>query len=48
MPFNRLLGVQIENLGFDDVCVRVDTKTEFVGNFKKGILHGIPPGGREK
>ena len=40
MPFDRLLGVQVENLGFGDVCVRVDMKAEFVGNFVKGILHG--------
>lgn len=40
MPFDRLLGVKIENLGFDDVCVRIEMKSEFVGNFVKGILHG--------
>ncbi len=40
MPFDRLLGVKIIEIGFDDVCVRVDMKTEFVGNFAKGILHG--------
>jgi len=40
MPFDRLLGVKVENLGFDNVCVRVDMRKEFVGNFVKGILHG--------
>jgi acyl-coenzyme A thioesterase PaaI-like protein len=40
MPFDRWLGVQVENLEFDDVCVRVDMKMEFVGNFVKGSLHG--------
>jgi len=40
MPFDRLLGVKVENLGFDDISVRVDMKAEFVGNFVKGILHG--------
>jgi acyl-coenzyme A thioesterase PaaI-like protein len=40
MPFDRLLGIQVEIIGFDDVCVRVDMKREFVGNFVKGILHG--------
>jgi len=40
MPFDRLLGVKVDNLGFDNVCVRVDMRTEFVGNFVKGILHG--------
>jgi uncharacterized protein (TIGR00369 family) len=43
MPFNKLLGVRIENLDFENICVRVDMKKEFVGNFAKstkGILHG--------
>ena len=40
MPFDRLIGVKIESLDFDDICVRVDMKPEFVGNFVKGILHG--------
>ena len=40
MPFDRVLGVKIESLDFDDICVRVDMKPEFVGNFVKDILHG--------
>ena len=40
MPFDRVLGVKIDALDFDEVCVRVDMKPEFIGNFAKGILHG--------
>lgn len=40
MPFNRLLGVNIITLNANDVCVRIDMKEAFVGNYVKGILHG--------
>lgn len=40
MPFNRLLGIRIAALDFDDVRVRVDMQEAFVGNHVKGILHG--------
>ncbi len=40
MPFDRFLGVRVASLDFDDICVRVDMKPEFVGNFVKNILHG--------
>ncbi len=40
MPFDRLLGIKIITLDLDDVCVRVDMKEEFIGNFIKKILHG--------
>ncbi len=40
MPFDRLLGVRVVTLTLDEVCVRVDMKEEFIGNFVKKILHG--------
>ncbi|MDX2510625.1 MAG: thioesterase family protein [Desulfobacterales bacterium] len=40
MPFNKLLGIKILSLELDKVCVRVDMKEEFIGNFTKNILHG--------
>ncbi len=40
MPFNRLLGIRIISLDMEDVCVRVDSRPEFIGNYAKGILHG--------
>jgi len=40
MPFDRLLGIKIETLRENDVCVRIDMREELIGNFIKGILHG--------
>ena len=40
MPFNRLLGVQVETLSFAETRVRIDMKDEFVGNHVRKILHG--------
>ena len=40
MPFDRLLGVKVLTIELDNVCVRIDMKDEFIGNFTKKILHG--------
>jgi uncharacterized protein (TIGR00369 family) len=40
MPFDRLLGIRIANLTPLDVQVRIDMRTELVGNFVREILHG--------
>lgn len=40
MPFGRLLGVQVVELGLDGVRVRLDMREELVGNFVRNILHG--------
>ncbi len=40
MPFNKLLGVKIVTLELDDICVRIDMREDFIGNFIKNILHG--------
>ncbi len=40
MPFNILLGVKVESIDLDHVCVRIDMKDDLVGNFNKEILHG--------
>lgn len=40
MPFDRLLGVQVVELGLDGVRVRLDMREELVGNFVRNILHG--------
>ncbi|GBC60809.1 hypothetical protein DENIS_1768 [Desulfonema ishimotonii] len=40
MPFDRLLGIKIEELTWDDARVRINMRDELVGNFVKGILHG--------
>jgi uncharacterized protein (TIGR00369 family) len=40
LPFNKMLGIQVVKISFDDLCVRLDMKAELVGNYVKGILHG--------
>jgi len=40
MPFDRLLGIRIEELTLEKVLVRIDMREELIGNFVRGILHG--------
>ncbi len=40
MPFDRLLGVRVVELGLEGVRVRLDMREELVGNFVRNILHG--------
>jgi uncharacterized protein (TIGR00369 family) len=40
MPFNKLLGIKIESMSFEDTVVRIDMQDKLIGNFEKGILHG--------
>lgn len=40
IPFNQVLGVEIESLSFDDARVRIGYRDELVGNFVRGTLHG--------
>jgi uncharacterized protein (TIGR00369 family) len=40
IPFNKILGFQIESLKMEDVRVRFEMKDAFIGNFVQGILHG--------
>ena len=40
IPFNRVLGIQIESLALDDVRVRFEMKAELIGNYVHGFLHG--------
>lgn len=40
MPFDRLLGIRIEELSPEKVLVRIDMREELIGNFVRGILHG--------
>lgn len=40
IPFNRLIGLQLEKVEQDHVLMRIDMKPELVGNFLHGILHG--------
>jgi uncharacterized protein (TIGR00369 family) len=40
IPFNKLLGVQIESMSYESARIRVDFRDELVGNFIRGSLHG--------
>jgi uncharacterized protein (TIGR00369 family) len=40
IPFNKVLGLQAESLGFDRVEVRFDMREELIGNYIRGTLHG--------
>ena len=40
IPFNRMLGLRLEELHADHVIMNFDMKEELIGNFLQGILHG--------
>lgn len=40
IPFNRVLGITVDALGFDRVALRLEMRPELVGNFAVGSLHG--------
>lgn len=40
IPFNRMLGLQLDYLSTEHVTMNFAMKEELVGNFMHGILHG--------
>ena len=40
IPFNRTLGLQLDSLSENDVCIKFVMKEELVGNYVDGVLHG--------
>lgn len=40
VPFNKLLGLRIDQLGLEGVQVSLERNDAHVGNFIQGILHG--------
>ena len=40
IPFNRLIGLQVETLRVDFVSVRLSMREDLIGNSVHGILHG--------
>ena len=40
MPFNRELGIKITELSLEQASIRVDMRTELVGNYQRHMLHG--------
>lgn len=39
-PFNRVLGMQIEWVKDDSICVKFTMREELIGNAFRGLLHG--------
>ena len=40
VAFNKVLGIEIENLAFDEAKLRFDNRPELMGNFVHKSLHG--------
>jgi len=40
IPFNKLLGLEIEEIGDDHARLRFSMRNELVGNYTRNILHG--------
>ena len=40
IPFNRILGIEIEMLEKDRACLKFAMRDELIGNFIRGTLHG--------
>jgi len=40
IPFNRMLGLELEDITADQVTLHFKMKNELIGNFLQGILHG--------
>ena len=40
IPFNKLIGMKIDNLDLDNIKIRFEMRPELVGNFIRGNLHG--------
>ncbi len=40
IPFNRMLGLQLEEMEQTHITMSFDMKNDLVGNFLHGILHG--------
>ena len=40
IPFNKLIGMKIDNLDLDNIKIRFEMRLELVGNFMRGKLHG--------
>ncbi len=40
IPFNKVLGLRVESLDLDNVCLKIEMREELIGNAAKGILHG--------
>ena len=40
VPFNKSLGLRLESLDENNICIKFDSKEELIGNIVAKILHG--------
>ena len=40
IPFNKLLGMHVESLDFENAKIRIEMRDELIGNFIQRTLHG--------
>lgn len=40
IPFNRVLGLKVASIRYDRVEVRFEMRSELIGNYVRGTLHG--------
>ena len=40
IPFNQMLGIELDELSHEQVTMHLPMKPELIGNFVHGILHG--------
>ena len=40
IPFNRLLGLNVASLNYDEVMLKFTMHDKLIGNYKRGALHG--------
>ena len=40
IPFNRVLGLKVDSLTYEQVKVTFDMRPELIGNYMRGTLHG--------
>ncbi|MCH7754668.1 thioesterase family protein, partial [candidate division KSB1 bacterium] len=40
IPFNKLLGMHVESLDFENATIKIEMRDELIGNFIQKTLHG--------
>ena len=40
IPFNKMIGLTLESISLDKVCVKVDMRDDLIGNSMLKTLHG--------
>jgi uncharacterized protein (TIGR00369 family) len=40
IPFNKVLGLKVESIGYERVKISFQMRDELLGHYKRGMLHG--------